>query len=104
MAVGLIAGSCARAPVLPGCDRLVPVMFRREMLPQPVEAQRPPDSGIMPQGPGEGTCALGACETFGCGMQVRPTAWCGAGRVGHDGPVGARERPCDGPETHTLHA
>ena len=77
-------------------------MFRREMLPQPVEAQRPPDSGIMPQGPGEGTCALGACETFGCGMQVRPTAWCGAGRVGHDGPVALRVRPCDDSQQLTL--
>jgi hypothetical protein len=73
-----------------------------EVLPQRLEAQRPPDPGIMPQGPGEGTCALGACETFGCGVQVRPAAWCGAGRVGYDGPLARRVRPCDDPQQLTL--
>ena len=42
------------------------------MLSQSVEAQCSPNPGIMPQGPGEGTCALGACETFGSGVKVRP--------------------------------
>ena len=58
----------------------------REVLSQPLEAQCSPDPGIMPQGPGEGTCALGECETFGRGVQMRPATGCGAVRVGYDEP------------------
>ena len=77
----------------------------REVLSQPLQAQCSPDPGIMPQGPGEGTCALGACETFGSGVKVRPAAWCGAVRVGHDGPGSCsvlRVRPCDHSQQLTL--
>ena len=79
------------------------------MLPQPLEAQRPPDLGIMPQGPGEGTFALGECKTFERWVQVRPTSGCGATQVGYDEPgsglrslMALRVRPCDYPQQLTL--
>lgn len=81
----------------------------REVLSQPHEAQRPPllprDPGIMPQRPDEGTFALGACETLGRGVQVRPATRCCAARVGYDEPgtvLGLRVRPCDHPQQLTL--
>ena len=80
----------------------------REVLSQPLQARcalLPGASGIMPQGPGEGTCALGACETFDRRVKVRPTAWCGAVRVGYDGPGSCpvlRVRPCDHSQQLTL--
>jgi hypothetical protein len=80
-----------------------------EVLPQPLEAQRSPlfpgDPGIMPQRPDEGTFALGACETFGRGVQMRPATGCCAARVGYDEPgtvLGLRVRPCDHPQQLTL--
>ena len=78
---------------------------RREMFPQPVEAQCSPNPGIMPQGPGEGTFALGECETFGSGVYVRPATRRGAARVGCDEPgtsLALRVRPCDHPQQLTL--
>ena len=82
---------------------------RCEVLSQPVEAQRSPNPGIMPQGPREGTFALGECETSGRRVQVRPPAGCGATRVGCDEPgpglrtlMILRVRPCDDPQQLTL--
>ena len=40
----------------------------------------------MPQGPGEGTFALGELEALGGGVQVRSTSRCGATWIGYDGP------------------
>jgi hypothetical protein len=84
----------------------------REVLSQPLEARRSPwsprASGIMPQGPGEGTLALSECETFGPGVQMRPATRCCAARVGYDEPgslsqvLGLRVRPCDHPQQLTL--
>jgi hypothetical protein len=76
-----------------------------EVLSQPLEAQRSPDPGIMPQRPDEGTFALSACETFGRGVQMRPATGCRATRVGYDEPgtvLGLRVRPCDHPQQLTL--
>ena len=76
-----------------------------EVLSQPLETQRSPDPGIMPQRPDEGTFALGACETFGTGVQMRPATRCCATRVGYDEPgtgLGLRVRPCDHPQQLTL--
>ena len=63
----------------------------------------------MPQGPREGTFALGECETSGRRVQVRPPAGCGATRVGCDEPgpslrtlMVLRVRPCDDPQQLTL--
>jgi hypothetical protein len=80
-----------------------------QVLSQPLQAQCSPNPGIMPQGSREGTSALSECETFGCGVQVRPTTWCGAVRVGYDEPgpgvrsfSALRVRPCDDPQQLTL--
>ena len=63
----------------------------------------------MPQGPREGTFALGECETSGRRVQMRPPAGCGATRVGCDEPgsrlrslMVLRVRPCDDPQQLTL--
>ena len=59
-------------------------------------------SGIMPQGPDEGTFAFGECETFGRGVQMRPATGCCAARVGYDEPAGP-SRPSLRPRA-TTHA
>lgn len=77
----------------------------REVLSQRLETQCPWLSGascIMPQGPGKGTCALGACETFLYGVQVRPPPGRSAGRVGRDGPSTVGVQPCDHPQQLSL--
>jgi hypothetical protein len=78
----------------------------REVLSQLLEAQRSPffpgASGIMPQGPDEGTLAFGECETFGRGVQMRPATGCCAARIGYDEPLALRVRPCDHAQQLTL--
>ena len=76
-----------------------------EVLSQPVEAQCSPNPGIMPQGPGEGTFALGECKTFRGGVDLRPATRRCAVRVGYDEPgtsLVLRVRPCDHPQQLTL--
>jgi hypothetical protein len=92
-------------PFLMGTSSSLVLLGHCEVLPQPVEAQRSPDPGIMPEGPGEGTFALGECETFGRGVQMRPATRRGAVRVGYDEPgtsLVLRVRPCDHPQQLTL--
>src|SRR3954451_3520273 len=83
-----------------------------EVFPQPLEARCSSllagASGIMPQGPREGTFALGQCETFRRWVQMRPATGCCATRVGYDEPgtvcrvLSLRVRPCDHPQQLTL--
>ena len=77
-----------------------------EVLSQPLEAECSPlfsrATGIMPEGPCEGTSALCECETFGCGVKVRPTSGCGAAGIGCDEPTALRVRSCDDPQQLTL--
>src|SRR5438105_4876168 len=93
-------------PFLMGAASFHVLVDQRQVLPQSLEAQRvlrsARDSGIMPQRPGEGTSALGECETVGRGVQVRPATGCRAVRVGYDEPVALRVRPCDHPQQLTL--
>ena len=59
----------------------------------------------MPQGPGEGTFALGELEALEGGVQVRSTSRCGATRIGYDGPgtvLAVRVRSGDHPQQLTL--
>jgi hypothetical protein len=59
----------------------------------------------MPQGPGEGTFALGEIEALEGGVQVRSTSRCDATRIRHDGPgslLSVRFRPRDDPQQLTL--
>jgi hypothetical protein len=57
----------------------------------------------MPQGPGEGTFALGELEALEGGVQVRSTSRCGATRIGYDGRLTTiRARSCDHPQQLTL--
>ena len=75
-----------------------------EVLPQTGQAQRAArSSGIMPQGPGEGSLALGEFEALEGGVQVRSTSRRGATRIRYDGPRRAvRVRSCDHPQQLTL--
>jgi hypothetical protein len=80
-----------------------------EMLSQPLDAQRSPHPGIMPEGALEGTSAYCECETSGRRVQVRSTSGCGAIGVGHDGPGSGlrsllvlRVCPHDDPQQLTL--
>ena len=95
-------------PFLMGTSSSLVLLGHCEVLSQQVEAQCPPfpgASGIMPQGSGEGTFALGECKTFGRGVDVRPATRCGAARVRYDEPgtvLALRDRPCDHPQQLTL--
>lgn len=80
-----------------------------EVLPQPLQAQRSVDTGIMPEGPRESTFAFSECETVSRRVQMRPTSGCGAIRVRYDEPgsrlrsfTALRVRPCDDPQQLTL--
>src|SRR4051794_37179072 len=81
---------------------------RCEVLPQTCQAQRasatlPP--GIMPQGPGEGSFALGEFEALEGGVQVRSPSRCGATWIGQHGPgrvLSVRVRSCDHPQQLAL--
>ena len=74
------------------------------MVSQPLEAQRPPGPGIVPECPVEGTFTLGERQTVERGVEMRPATRRGAGRVGRDEPgtLVLHVRPCDHPQQLTL--
>lgn len=78
-------------------------MQRRDLFRDPGQVQRSSSgSGVVTQGPGEGTLSLGELEAPLRGVEVRSTSRCGTNQVRYDGRLALRAELDGHPQQLTL--